>query len=279
MDSKKPSSNYCSLPPAIISREVQKEIRQIETLINYLSKKKNRVPAGNLRVNYRKGKPQYYLVSEKGDTQGKYIPKADLRIAKAIAQRDYEQNLLSLAKQRLSTLKSIKTGLLSVHPKNYHEELTTRKSLIAPYEQSDNEFLKDWEALSFPSTNPIEITSNLFTEKGEQVRSKSEREIANKLSRMNIPYKYEYPLYLPTLGTIYPDFTILNIYTREPVILEHFGMMDNPEYAEKAVRKLQAYHSAGFFEGKNLIITMECSEVPFDSRMLDTILERFTHDN
>ena len=38
---------------------------------------------------------------------------------------------------------------------------------------------------------------------------------------------------------------------------EHMGMMDNGEYAEKAVRKISAYYQNGIYPGEALILTFE----------------------
>ena len=49
-----------------------------------------------------------------------------------------------------------------------------------------------------------------YTIKGERVRSKSEKIIADELYRYQIPYKYEFPLTLATHNRniqLYPDFT------------------------------------------------------------------------
>ena len=54
----------------------------------------------------------------------------------------------------------------------------------------------------------------LITEKGEYVRSKSEKIIADTLTKNNINYVYELPLRLKGYGTVKPDFTVLNKRTR-----------------------------------------------------------------
>ena len=62
--------------------------------------------------------------------------------------------------------------------------------------------------------NPYPKTEELVTNNGEIVRSKSEKIIADLLFMLGIPYVYECPLDTPG-GTIYPDFTILDISTRD----------------------------------------------------------------
>lgn len=106
------------------------------------------------------------------------------------------------------------------------------------------------------------------------MRSKSEKLIADKLNKMNIPYRYEYPIKLGSI-VMYPDFLLLNVKDRTEYILEHFGMMDNPGYAEKAIRKIRTYEKNGIIQGEQLFITYETSQIPIDVRILGKMLKKF----
>ena len=70
----------------------------------------------------------------------------------------------------------------------------------------------------------------MITAKGEYVSSKSEKIIADTLTKNNINYVYELPLRLKGYGTVKPDFTVLNKRTRQEYVWEHFGMMDGNVY-------------------------------------------------
>ena len=61
----------------------------------------------------------------------------------------------------------------------------------------------------------------ILTEKGESVKSKSEKIIADKLNMMNIPYCYEVPLYLKGYGYVKPDTrrVLLKCSNKERVLL------------------------------------------------------------
>ncbi len=72
---------------------------------------------------------------------------------------------------------------------------------------------------------------------------------------------------------VYPDFTILDVSNRKEIYLEHFGMMEYPEYCEKALLKIQTYARNGITLGKNLLITFETSQNPFDITYLEQILK------
>ena len=70
------------------------------------------------------------------------------------------------------------------------------------------DYIKWWQAIPYERKAINERLPLYITEGGEQVRSKSEVNIANKLFKMNIPYKYECPLRIDKENVIHPDFTI-----------------------------------------------------------------------
>lgn len=93
------------------------------------------------------------------------------------------------------------------------------------------------------------------TDSGLYVRSKSERIIANCLDEYGILYRYEAPFFTDC-GEFYPDFTIRRFFG-QIVLWEHFGLMDDPGYFEKAMNKIEAYRREGFAQHTNLICTYE----------------------
>ena len=68
---------------------------------------------------------------------------------------------------------------------------------------------REYKSKDFQVTDPV-----ILTEKGERVRSKSEKIMADYFYRNGIFYKYERPLYLPGVGIVYPDFTFAIISVR-----------------------------------------------------------------
>lgn len=74
--------------------------------------------------------------------------------------------------------------------------------------------------------------------------------------------------------TLYPDFNVLNRRTRQEYYLEHLGMMDDPEYAADAVRRIECFGTHGIFPGKNLLITAETKNRSLNIKILD----RFIHE-
>ena len=116
------------------------------------------------------------------------------------------------------------------------------------------------------------------TDQLKAVRSKSEKIIADKYYERGIPYKYEKPLLLKKQAktiTIRPDFTTLNKRTRMQRYHEHFGKMDDPQYARKALEKIRLYENNGIFIGEQLILTFESSEQPLDNREFELLIEKY----
>ena len=73
----------------------------------------------------------------------------------------------------------------------------------------------------------------------------------------------------------YPDFRVLNVSQRKEFIWEHFGMMDNPEYIESALRKIETYKSAGIYVGESLIVTWETMDNPLSTEMIKRNINHF----
>lgn len=91
---------------------------------------------------------------------------------------------------------------------------------------------------------------------------------------LGIPYRYEYPLVVEENIKIYLDFTILKMPQREEVYLEHFGLMDNSEYMESVLYKLNTYERNGIYPGVKLFFTHETSKMPLNTRVLDGMIKK-----
>lgn len=165
------------------------------------------------------------------------------------------------------------TKLLKLQNENIYEKIgSENKSLVVPAKDEDYEgWTKRWECVSYEGKTFDEEAPEIYTDKGERVRSKSEKMIADKLKQLNIPYRYEYPLKLQGFGIVYSDFTILDIKWEKIKYMEHFGRMDDPQYAQKAVKKIQLYAKHNIVLGRNLIIAMETSNTPLDMRMVERL--------
>ena len=112
------------------------------------------------------------------------------------------------------------------------------------------------------------------TNRGEMVRSKSEKIIADALAKYKVPYQYE-PMLELGYSTVYPDFVALNLRTRKTIYWEHLGMTSDIEYAVKNFKKIQAYEKYGYWQGRDLITTMESLEEPIDVKLVEEKIREF----
>ena len=154
----------------------------------------------------------------------------------------------------------------------YNKTHPKRRELINIDIISDEEYIKRWSLVEYNGKSQL-VEKEIITERGELVRSKSEKIIADKLYMMGIPYRYEYPLMLDDGITVYPDFTILKMPERKEVYLEHFGMMDDEEYVNKMLFKISTYERNGIFIGVNLFVTYETSKRPINTKALNNQLK------
>lgn len=258
------------------SQYLSNQEKKIDEMIHNIKESLAKAPEGGLRIIHNHGSSQYYIRKNDGETGWKYIKKQDISLAKGLAQREYDRKLLKILEKDKNKIQHSWNGTEEEELKRAYEELSDdRKKLVTPRILSDEEFVRQWKSREYKGKYISDEIPEIYTEKGERVRSKSEKLIADKLLMMEIPYRYEYPLVLKNIGKIYPDFLLLNVAERKEILFEHFGMMDNKEYCEKAIKKINAYEKCGIFPGDRLILTYETSKNPIDMRLVEKILEKF----
>ena len=260
-------------------------IFELSKLLAIKEKALKTAPEGNLRISKSNGVVQYYHKSTSEKTGGHYILAKNKRLAQQLAQKEYDKKVLDAAGLELKLLNRTlrqyeKLEVRSKLVEKIFLRLTRmRQKLIKPVHLSDEAFAAQWLGLSYEKKLFAEDSKKYVTARGDLVRSKSENIIADTLYHMSIPYRYEFPLELKAEDgrriKLHPDFCCLNLRTRQEFYWEHFGMMDNPEYAEQTVGKLNLYARNGFFPGKNLIITAEASGKPLSTRLVEKIAEEY----
>ena len=124
-----------------------------------------------------------------------------------------------------------------------------------PYEK--NPYHK--EHLQFLTTNSV------------LVRSKSEREIANTLEALNIPYQSD--VLVKCSDTIYYADFIIRRPDNSKVIWEHFGRENDSSYMSKNQQRIKDYMKLGYRPWDNLIWTLD-SDLK-DSNNIRKIINRF----
>lgn len=253
-------------------------IKYLERIVRDSEKRLHQVPKGTLGICKHGNKHQYYWnhSDDNNSEQIKrtYIKESEIDIAKSLAQKSYLKKVSSTSKQELKLLYSL-VKLDSTPIESIYEKLPDfRKRLITPYAIPDSDYVKAWIEEPYQGSS-FQDDVVYLTNKNERVRSKIEVNIANMLDKYKVPYKYEYPMSLVKGETIYPDFLCLNVRTRQEIIWEHFGMMDDIGYLRKNYAKLQFYQLHEYMLGKNLIATFETSKQPLDSRIIKATIESY----
>ena len=251
-----------------------KEQERLEQILEKAKVRLKDAPQGKLRLSSCRENVQYYHCTQGARKNGSYIPKEQMELIRRLAQKSYDEKIIRLADKRLSRVRKLVKDYDEI-ANVYQREHVERQKLIDPVEPTWEQQIEQWIAQKYQGKEFQEGTAVILTQKGERVRSKSEKILADYFYQNNIPYKYEMPLYLKGTGMVYPDFTFLSRRTRKEIYWEHDGRMDDPVYARSAVRKIQAYEENGIYPGENLILTFETEKTILDIRIVNGLVERY----
>lgn len=259
-----------------MKENLEEKLKEVEHYITQTEKSLKKAPKGSLVLSKSNGTVQYYHKTEHEQKKGKYIPKKNNKLIASLAQKDYDVCFMKHMKKQKNKLCKVIKLLSDINfSKVYNELSETRQKLVNPYVLTDEQYVEKWLNVEYEGKDFFEGTSVLMTERGEEVRSKSEKILADKFYSCGIPYRYEFPVNLKGYGIVYPDFTLLNVKERKEIYFEHFGMMDNPEYCQKAIQKIETYAKNGFYIGKNLLVTFETLQKPLDMKIVEQMLKEF----
>ena len=75
--------------------------------------------------------------------------------------------------------------------------------------------------------------------------------------------------------TLFPDFTIRHPVSKEVYYWEHFGMMDDSAYSQKAFSKMQLYTRYGIIPSVNLITTYETKDNPLSIDTIEKVISNY----
>lgn len=254
-----------------VQKRIKEELLRLDKIENQINNIIRCGPDEKLRCVNSKGYYQYYA-------GGKYLGKDKKGYAKQIAQKEYCLKLEKELKEYKKVLQKAydlyqNRGLDNIYRELYPGRKILFDPLVNPIEDIIDEFEKlEYEGKSFDKEN----TTEFYSIKGERVRSKSEKIIADELYRYGIPYKYEMPIELENWNKkvlIYPDFTALNCRSGRRWIIEHLGMMDKPTYYESALYKLDTYEKNDILLGHNLILFHETSASPLSINVVRKYIE------
>lgn len=252
------------------------EQERLERIVFKTEEQLKNAPPGSLSLSCSKKWMQYYhrVPGEKG--RGNYIQKKEQGLIRQLAQKSYDEKVLKLAEKRLQQIRSITRDYAEDEiEKIFFREHRERQRMIRPVEEPWESQLDRWMAEEYQGKPFKEDVPVILTEQGERVRSKSEKILADFFYHQGIPYKYEHPLFLQGFGVIYPDFTFLSRRTRQEIYWEHDGKMDDPVYAQSAVRKIELYVENNIYPGERLILTYETEKTVLNTRILEKLAVRY----
>ena len=262
--------------------DTSKREKSLAKLIREKNRAVNRAPDGRLRVSGDHGRTKYYVVYDKGDSSGHYLSREQRKLAKQLAQKDYDRRILRAAEEELRAWQELAKFFPSVTVEELFDTLSpARRSLVSPILPTDEEFRRQWEAVKYKPGWFKPDAKEFYTDRRERVRSKSEQLIANLLNRLNIPYRYEYPVKITVEGREElwrPDFMILDVRHRKEFFLEHFGRMDDPTYARQTYEKMRIYEENGLWEGHGMYYSFEAEGAPVDMRLVEMKLLRILRE-
>lgn len=256
-----------------------KENERIKGIKKLLDVRLDNIPDGTLRITTTGNRFQFIHCVEDENKSGyklTYIRKEDLNMARRLAQKSYDQKVKRIVDRRYKQLDKLLKDYRSDEIEDIYNRLhPLRKQLIQPVEMTWKQRVANWKSLPYEGKHFKEGQMEIYTKKGERVRSKSEKILADMFYDMGIEYKYECPLVLKGFGTVYPDFTFLSKTTYEEIYWEHEGMMDEAAYAEKAIRKIDLYTRNNIIPGQRLILTYESSTYALNTSVAEMLIKEY----
>lgn len=260
--------------------QIKNLLKARENYLLHLKEEKEKAlqnaPEGSLRICCRGNKAQYYQRNDPKDFNGIYIREKDVDLARKLAQKDYDQKVLCSIEKELNAINKYISCCPATNIEHLYESLhRERRKLIDPIIETEEQYISNWENVIYRGKEFDEDAPEIYTAKGERVRSKSEVIIADILYSEGIPYRYEYPIQLKGWGKVYPDFTILNVKLRKELYWEHLGMMDDSDYVESALQKIALYEKNGIFPGEKLILTYETKKNPINQKIVRLLIQQY----
>ena len=209
------------------------EQKRLQDIIRKAKEGEETFPEGYLRISSDKGHVRFYHCVE--DRLGKYIQ---------LAQKTYQEAVIHIATGRLKQI----SRLLADYADDEIEQIylsshAERQALITPLEPTTDKLIYDFQNETYKGKEFQEGVPVILTEKGERVRSKSEKILAD-------------------------------YFFRKEIYWEHEGRMDDPVYARNAVKKIYGYEQNGLFEGERLILTYETEETVINTKDIERKLNQ-----
>lgn len=245
---------------------IQKEIIELEEILKGF-------PEGELLCSKNDTRYKWFL---KNDSKTVYLPKVNISLAKKLAVKKFYENKLTELQNELASYEYYLRHMDGVEGKAeamlYHEEWSR---LLADHFVADNAELQNWVNAEYEHCR--KYSENLIYKgtQGKMLRSKSEVIIDMLLYKYHIPFRYEAKLELDNGIEIYPDFTIRHPQNGRIIYWEHFGLMDDEVYRNRACSKISLYCENNIIPTVNLITTYETKNYPLDICHVENVIKEY----
>ena len=249
---------------------LQQELRLLEKELENLKQQLSNLPPEKVYIAKNGAYHRWYQTDGHIST---YIPKSNKEHIQQLALK----KILSLKYDYLEKEYQILKKCLTSHQKNPKKDL----ELLEQYPSYVNDLKSNsyrqitssqsWNEESFEK-NTSYPEQLIFPSPSKNIlRSKSEYMIDTALFSAGIAFRYECKLTINEIQ-FFPDFTIFLPHQQKLIYWEHFGMMDNPDYANKALHKLKFFTENGLILNQNLIVTFETSKFPLTYGHIEGII-------
>ena len=253
------------------------ERAQVDQKIKEVEEKLRLMPEGHLLCASNRQYMKWYW---RNGVERIYIPKENRFLAEQLAEKKYYQLLLNDLFHEKEAI-DLYLKHCNIYPKQAEELLVNTseyQKLLSHKHKILEEDLANWqsESYDFNKKHPEQLIQKAIS--GNLVRSKSEVLIDMILCKYQIPFRYECALKLGQM-TVYPDFTMRHPKNGKVYYWEHFGIMDDPSYSQKAYAKMQLYTVNGIIPSITLITTFETKDYPMSPEVVEGLVKQYFIDN
>lgn len=259
--------------------ELKKTINDLQEKLDMTKTFMEKVPKGYVTCEKCGNSVRYYhnQVLKKGKRVRKNIRKSNINLAKTLATKRYYEELIPQLEAELGCCRHLMRNIENMGKEKAFSKLSAyRKAILDPLYAAPDDNAMRWMTGTFSQKEMQPEVNSVKTRNGENVRSKSEKIIADELQSRGIPYRYECELKLKGISKpIYPDFTVMNKRTGKTFFWEHLGRMDDIEYYGNMVWRLDIYAKNGIYVGDKLLLTYETDYSPIRTELIDYIIENY----
>ena len=253
------------------------EYSRLSDLIQRISSSLEKLPEGTFYSSWSRDHAKWYRYI---NGHSFLIRKSDKAFAQALASATFLRVQLKEAMEQMDATKAYLRNIGDTDSESFLEKHDEIRRLLNISQPLLSETIQQWE--NAPYQKPVKpYKGTLYrTLKGDLVKSLAEKEIANALFLAGIPYRYECGISFDGGRTYYyPDFTIMDPYTGNIYLWEHFGMEELNTYRNKNADKMYTYFLAGYIPGKNLICTSSNNEEHLTPAMIKKTIDYYFKDN